>query len=441
MDVLLLMKAYSAADTLYTYGKHARGASGVTSIGQLATTKHRSFVPEFDAFVRYYSKDTYADDIIRTALDPSQSTWTDEQRRTVVLKASQVLVMYFAALQNAYEAVSDCREENVFDSSRDSSGSSESWDRAAAILIGSLEGTEKNGSVEGYMFFDLAQEYCLEFGTCVDGTINNDINEDLISLLYTGRGAALGKSCRALEKAADELSSLLLIPIIQGALSSSAVLTKGENLQQRAEAYVYSRALIPFVRRRDAAKDLDHYLGNPGPSDKRHTASKTYAALATAYPRMEVDCEEIGIAHGIDTCSGVVYVTDYIWYVIGTAVFLQSLCCGGFFYFRRKKRTARRPENNPKFIPSNGEMNYHHSMTNHSMDLLEKAFTSKRSSKHSRTPSSSPDDTDEEIEALNRRYIDSRASVLNITGDTFSDEDDSFDEVVALTSAKAGDII
>ena len=421
MDVLLQMKAYNAVDELYTYGKHARGSNGVSiSLGQLATTKHRSIVPDFDAFVRYYTQDTYADNIIRTALDPLQRSWTDGQRRTVVIKATQVLVMYFAALQNAYEAVSDCNAQKL-----ETSRSSDSWDRAAAMLIGSLEGTKKNGTIEGYMFYDLAQEHCKEFGTCLDDITNVDINEKLVSLLYTGRGASLSNSCRALEKAADELSSLLLIPIIQGALSTSMALSNGENLQQRAEAYVYSHALVPFVRKRDAANDLDFYLGNPAPSDKRHTATKTYAALATAYPDMNIDCENIGATNGVDPCSGVVYVSDYLWIVVGVVSGLLSICCCGFlFFFFRFRRKSTKPENSPRFIPSGGELN-------HSMDLLEKAFSSKRS----HTPPLS-DDTDEEIEALNCQYIVSRADDSDNDADTFSDEDDSFDEVVALTSKR-----
>uniref|UniRef100_A0A7S4AQH0 Uncharacterized protein n=1 Tax=Pseudo-nitzschia australis TaxID=44445 RepID=A0A7S4AQH0_9STRA len=431
MDVLLQMKAYSAVEELYMYGKHARGGRGVaTSIGQLATTKHRSIVPQFDAFVQYYSSDTYADDIIHEAIDPLQVQWTDEQRRTVVIKASQVLVMYFAALQYAYEAVSECGIQMI-----DTDGPSIFWDRAAAILIGSLEGTKKNGTIEGYMLYDLAQEHCVEFGTCIDEITDNYINQELLSLLFTGRGAALSNSCRALEKAADELSSLLLIPIIQGALHTSIGLTGGEDLERRAEAYVYSRALLPFIRKRNAANDLDLYLGNSAPSDKRHTASKVYAALSTAYPRMDIDCEEIGSANGIDTCSNVVYVSDYLWIIIVSVTALMlGCCCGSFaiFFHRRKNNAKKRPENNQKFIPSSGEMN-------HSMDLLEKAFSS--FSKTSKTSSMTRDDMDAETDALNRQYIESRSD-KETNSDTFSDEFNSDHlEVVALNSKHSGDII
>jgi hypothetical protein len=434
MDIFLQMGAYSAVDELYTYGKNVRGSSGNSiSIKELATTKHRNVVPEMDSFVQYYSKDTFADDIIRAAIDSSQlewkDNWTDAQRRIVIIKAVQVLVMYFSVLQNAYEAVTDCNLQRR-EFKGQTSQVSDSWDRAAAVLIGSLEGSKKNGTAEGYMLYDLAQQHCLEFGTCVDNTGSVPFNEQIVSLLYTGRGAVISNSCRALEKAADELSSLLLIPIIQGALSASSVLTKGNNLELRAESYVYGRALVPFVRNRGAAKDIDTHLANPAPSDVRHTEQKVYAALATAYPRMNVDCEDIGNANGIDTCSGVVYMSDYIFIAAGVGAGLLLLCGGVFIIFRYRRKFSE-PENNPTFKSPRGEMN-------HSMDLLEKAFASRQSI----TPDSSHSDSDEEIEALNRKYIDSRAEDVDDFLDDFEDEDDdnssNFQEIVALTSTRRG---
>jgi len=406
MDVLLQMKAYDAVDEIYTYGKHAR-KSGI-SLGQFATSKHRSIVPEYDAFVRYYGQDTYADDIIRTALNTLESTWTDEQRRMVVVKSSQVLVMYFAVLQNAYEAVADCNANRL-----DPAGSNDAWDRAAALLVGSLEGTKKNGTVEGYMLYDLAQDYCVEFGTCRDSTSMVDVNEELVSLFYTGRGSSVSNSCRALEKAADEISSLLLIPIIQGALSTSRILSNGENLQTRAEAYVYSRALAPLIRKRRAAEDLDQYLGMTAPKDQRHTAKETYSALADAYPAMNVDCEMIGTEQsGYDPCAGVVYLSNYTWVFVGVTIgliLILSLFC--FFYIRRRRRRrAMLPENNPDLIPSTGELN-------HSMDLLEKAFSPNRQIPTTQLPS--------ETEALNR---------TDVEDDNDEHFEDEVDEAAALTS-------
>jgi hypothetical protein len=399
------MKAYSAADELYSYGKHVRGSNGGSlSLSQLATTSQRSIVPTYDAFVRYYTKDTWADDVIRTALDPSQKIWNEEQRRIVAVKASQVLVTYFGAMQNAYEAVAGCSSSLQLRQS----GSAESWDKVAAILIGHLEGTKTNGTMEGYMLYDLSQQHCREFGTCDDDITTVDTNDEIVSLLYTGRGAALENSCRALRKAADELSGFMLIPIIQGALSTSMALSNGNNDRLRAEAYVYSRALLPLVRKRDAAGALDTYLGNPGPQHTKATAAEVYGALATAYPDMGVDCEMIGMPPGYDPCSGVIYVSDTVWIVVGVLGGLILIGCCCFFYNRSRRKVAKLPENNPKFIPSDGELN-------HSMDLLEKAFSS---TSVTRPPS--------ETDALKAYDDDDRSSFDE------EEQDDDFEDVASL---------
>ncbi|KAG7374724.1 low iron-inducible periplasmic protein [Nitzschia inconspicua] len=411
MDILLQMKAFDAAEELYSYGKHVPGQNGASlSLAQLATSSQRSNVPSYNAFVQFYGTESWADDVIRQAMDQAQGDWTDEQRRIVAVKASQVLVTYFGALQNAYEAVSSCSTTQQLRSS----ASIDSWDRLAAMVIGHLEGSKTNGTVEGYMLYDLSQQYCLEFGTCSDDSSTVETNDQLISLLYTGRGAALESSCRALRKAADEISSLLLIPMIQGALSTSIGLSNGEEPKLQAEAFVYSRALVPLVRSREAASTLDTYLGNRGPQNMKVIATKTFSALATAYPEMGVDCKMIGDPVGFDPCSGVQYgAPRNIWIVLGVVVGVLILGCLVWFYIRSRQRVSKLPENQPKFIPSAGELN-------HSMDLLEKAFSTKNQHRcHS--PSSST-----ETEAL-KAYQDGALSL----GDN---KDDDFDDMSSLNS-------
>merc|ERR1719410_573889 len=98
------------------------------------------------------------------------------------------------------------------------------------------------------------------------------------------------------------------------------------------------------------------------------------------------------------------------------------------FVFKRYRVKIRRKSEQPNanrrsFVQRARETN------NHSMDLLEKAFT-----RRSNTHESSHSQSDDEKEALNQRYIDERASEID---ENFSDEDDlsdDFNEVVALTS-------
>jgi hypothetical protein len=416
MDVLMQMKAYDAVLDLYTYGKHVKGPNGGSrSLFQIATTSQRAIVPEYDAFVRYYSNDGYADQLIRSTIDTSATSFTDEQRRFIVVKACQVLVMYFGALQNAYNAVSECSSSSQLRSI----GNTETWDKVAAELIGHLEGTKTDGSVEGYMFYDLSQEHCVEFGTCQADVTGVEVNDELVSLLYTGRGAVIDNSCQAIRKAADELSSLLLVPIIQGALSSAIGLSKGEDERLRAEGYVYSRALVPLVRKRDAANKLEEYLGATPPRNTHNSASAVFSALATAYPDMGVDCNMIGEAAGDDPCSGVVTgVSDTVWIIVGVLGGLLVIGCCFFFYRRRRRATSNLPENNPKFVESQGELN-------HSMDLLEKAFAST----HHVSPTTT--DRDSTPRTLSPH---SETEALNAFHDASPVDDEDFDSVPSLSA-------
>lgn len=164
--------------------------------------------------------------------------------------------------------------------------------------------------------------------------------------------------------------------MIQGALLSATKLSQSNvddaNLL-RAEGYVYSQATLPLVNdaNQNAAKTIKTYMGMSAPSSTSSTASEVFSAYANVYPEMGVDCELIGVTSGNNACTGVVYDdgASLVWIIVGVVLGL-CVCCSGAWYCRSRKKVAKLPENNPKFVASeNGELN-------HSMDLLEKAFSS-----------------------------------------------------------------
>jgi hypothetical protein len=413
IDILMQMNAHKAAEEIYMYGKNVEGSNGGSlSLSEIATTSERSIVPQYDAFSRFYDDNSFIDKSIRAALR-GDGIWSGEQRRVLVLKSLQAIVMFFGALQAAYEAVSDC---STSAQSR-SDGKTDAWDRAAAFLVGSLEGTESNGSAEGYLFYSLAQEHCEAFGTCEDDTAAVEVNEQLIDLLYSGRGAVLGNSCNSLRKIADELSTLLLVPAIQGALITSIRLSKQvekKSSLHRAEAYVYSRALLPIVDdiNRDAASVIDKNLGDRAPASEQQIAVEVFSAFANVFPGMGVDCELIGETDDFDPCAGVVYMSSSsgsatTWIIVGIAIVTFLAGVGGWFFRRRLQGKKRLAENNPKFIVSAGEFN------NHSMNLLEKAFSNN-------TAPNTPEETIRLTGSFSNPVID------------VVDDDDDFDEAEAL---------
>eukprot|EP00980_Cylindrotheca_fusiformis_P024658 scaffold12195_cov126-Cylindrotheca_fusiformis.AAC.2 len=412
IDILMRMNAYKAAEDIYMYGKNVEGSNGGSmSLSQIATTSERSIVPQYDAFSRFYDDGSFVDKAIRAALR-GDGIWNKEQRNLLVLKSLQANVMYFGALQAVYEAVSDCSATVQY---RSSGGQTDAWDRAAAFLIGSLEGTEPNGSAEGYLFYSLAQEHCMAFGTCDDPNATVEVNQRLIKLLYSGRGAVLGNSCNGLRKVADELSSLLLVPTIQGALITSIRLTGTKPLSKpirRAEAYVYSRALLPIVDDidRDASSVIEENLGDRSPASTKQIASHVFSAFAKVYPGMGVDCELIGKTDDFDPCAGVVKGASSsgatLWIIIGVAI--AVVLAGGWCFLRRHQGKKRLPENNPKFVVSEGEFN------NHSMNLLEKAFANHTAP-----------NTPEERSRLTGGFSEPEIKLVD-------DDDDDFDEAEAL---------
>jgi hypothetical protein len=368
------MGALKPAQDIYTYGKHVRskdGNGGSLSLHHLATTSDRSNVDQFEAFSQYYQANDYADKVILGALSSADNAMSDERRRVMVVRSSQVLVMYFGALQAVNEAVTECSDDSEYGFI-----AGEGWDKAAAMLIGSLEGAEDGGSRHGHMFYDLAQDYCLEFGTCEED-LDADLNAELISLLYAGRGAALANSCGALRKAADELSTLILVPVIQGLLSSSIQISSatGNPDVAMAEGYIFSRAVLPLVDRinRDAANAISNNLGSTGPQVTSSVASEVFRSMSKVYNGMRIDCKDIGKPQGFDPCSGVGKIKKQksgvagkvIGILVGLCVLFSCLWC-----VRSRRRGVKSlPENNPKFVAPEGELN-------HSMDLLQKAFSS-----------------------------------------------------------------
>ena len=199
-----------------------------------------------------------------------------------------------------YEAIDDCRSN---DSQRKADAANE-WDKAAAYLIGSIEGTESGGTDHGLMMYSLANKRCEQFNRCQsDGTA--ELNGLLIDLLYAGRGETMGSNCDALQKTTREIEELLLVPLIQGTLRYAIANEKllfFDKSKDLAEGYVFSHSVLPYVAEvdGDAAGVIKRNMDFQFDSEPvRDGARKVFQAFASAIPKMGVDCEVVGTVNGL----------------------------------------------------------------------------------------------------------------------------------------------
>jgi len=373
LEILMLMEAYDAAHDLYTYGKHTTTASqgGLTSSLQLlANNAEISVVPKYDAFVRYYDDNKFADTIVKSAL--TEEKYDAPTRRILVIGTCQYLIMYLAVLQKMQEAIVDCEANQA---STDVS-SAHYWDTAAALIVGHLEGPENEGFKDGKLLFGLARDHCTEFGTCSspsDAALPEaSVNDQIRSLLYSGRGAILGRSCSELRKVSMELEPLILIPIIQGLLSSAL---KISSTVHHAMANVLASVVLPLIdnsNREDAKRiSASLTLDSAPPSD---TVDVILNALPNLYSSVGLSCTQIS-SNGLIDCSGgggsnssgskgkVVLVFGILFVLMGVGIGVLLM----FKPFRKE----------PIFLIPAGEMN-------HTDDLLHKSGGSAET--HEETP-------------------------------------------------------
>jgi hypothetical protein len=320
MDILMQMQAYGAAEEIYLYGKHANS----TSLAELASSSGRELIPQFDLFVSYFNSETYAHDLVHGALVGSDVT--EPQRRLFVLRFSQTLILEHAAYEAIFQSISSCEAGKESEESTDLFGS---WDKAAGLLLGSIERSTMRDSDNLYTPYDLAQGHCLEFGTC-SSKDQAEANERLIELLYAGRGALNSGSCDGLRKIGEDIVNLLLIPRIQATLSSSLKLSHSSRTSDDAtEAYIYSRSLLPLIEDADVsvATSIENTIALGGKFHKK-TGRSIFASFAMIYNDLDVDCVQVGQTKEFNACD-VSYVAEKessLPLILGSVCLALAIC-------------------------------------------------------------------------------------------------------------------
>jgi len=224
LKILTSIGNFNYARFWYMYGRNSpvqRDSSydlyTFYSIADHAVASSRKNAEEtYSSFIEYFNDANYAGKIIMEALE-GRGKWgskSTEQRSAIITETSAFLVLYLHMIAQIDSAVNHCQGNLANDGDYDLT---HPWDEVAALLVGSLEGTEQGGSVDGrdgQLIWSLNTRRGFQFQT-----LNSDgyskINSDLIDALWAGRGEIDALDCKRFASTCENIKKLTLIPLLQ----------------------------------------------------------------------------------------------------------------------------------------------------------------------------------------------------------------------------------
>lgn len=195
---------------------------------------------------------------MRLILD-GQSKWKTPAHRTEALVLTCAFqIVYMETIRQLKDAVVKCQEADpVLGFTVESDTGRHPVDNSAALIIGSLEGTQPGGSLleDGELVWNLANKRAFQFQT-VNEYNYAIVNRRLIDLLYAAKGELDGVACTKLQDTVDQIIRNIQVGIIQGVLNAaveSENLDSGSDHLSLVQGEVLAESIIPILAAHDGA--------------------------------------------------------------------------------------------------------------------------------------------------------------------------------------------
>lgn len=207
-----------------------------------------------------------------------------------------VMNIWMEVVRNLEDAVHECSANNLGDAHR-------SWDTAAALYMGSLEG--QSGSFEpgkGKLLHNLANEACEAMHTCGQEssapTGKAFVNLEVLRLFRFGQRFFAGKQCDDLNASKEAIVSAMKIPLVQHLLMTAYRRSQPtlDNGLFRAEGSIYAAAVVPLLsgcNEADAETVHSHmHLNDGGRAHPDFDLVKVL--LEKNYECLKIQCPHVG---------------------------------------------------------------------------------------------------------------------------------------------------
>eukprot|EP00980_Cylindrotheca_fusiformis_P024516 scaffold11979_cov130-Cylindrotheca_fusiformis.AAC.4 len=269
-------------------------------------------------FVGYFNDVNYGDTIITQALEGTGKwgTKTTQQRAAIIAETSSFLVLYLHLVSQINDAVNHCTNT----ASGGEYDLTDPWDEVAALLIGSLEGTQEGGATDGrdgQLVWGLATRRAFQFQT-LNSMGYAQTNSDLINALWAGRGEIDALDCVRFSETAQEIQKLTLVPLLQSIIRYAILnekLEAGSPREELAFGETYALAVLPII------KAVDENLANiiqenmifwEDVKPVRDGAQTVADAVGSAAVSLGIRCSLLGSTSQANPCRNVASASSQV---------------------------------------------------------------------------------------------------------------------------------
>eukprot|EP00804_Cyclotella_cryptica_P018112 CCRYP_005898-RB/>CCRYP_005898-RB protein AED:0.02 eAED:0.02 QI:1433/1/1/1/0.93/0.88/17/82/2547 len=296
IGTLVEMEANENAKNVYWWNKFGLSLSQTmydVSLNDMALAYNH----EKNTAAQSYDAKFAIDDLVTSAIQKTGDfiSTSSIQRRQVVETLLATIVLPIYALDSLYNAIDTCTNNQI---AGEGQHDTTEWDKAAASLVGFLEGPNDGGSGKGALLYNLGQVLCANAGACDNGG-GADVNNLLMASFKDGKDQLLESDCTSAEQHVYEIEiymqTVLLDAVAFYAKRIKDDPTDGLNL---ANGYALATALYPLVNfgRENDNDSTDTIIesnlgtfGVPGNSEGMDAVIDALTAYATR--NNNIDCD------------------------------------------------------------------------------------------------------------------------------------------------------
>lgn len=297
MDLMMRVGAYEAAEEIYSLGLNSRDSDGGrNTLKELA--ENSSAGPLFAIFETYFKSGSYSEEQVAMAIDSKGenrfSGSSRLQRAEFAFRSIQALTTYKAVSSSLAKAVLECKLGN---------NGLPFIDEAAALFVGSIEGTQAGGSKDGsgVMLMSLAKEQCNNFKKCEEqGDAGS--NEFILFAMSDIKDHLHDLDCSKAEDVISErIEPMLPVPMIQASLYYASVnegLSANSPKITVASADILTKAVLPKIQplnQTSGATLLANSEYNPNQKPVSDGVEAMFDAYRSVIEDLKIDCDVIGI--------------------------------------------------------------------------------------------------------------------------------------------------